>query len=396
MNLAKRLDKIPPYLFVEISRKIAEKKARGEDVISFAVGDPDSPTPEHIIRSLCTAAHDSANHRYPETFGMPELCQAIAGWYRRRFNITLDPSKEVLPLIGSKEGIGHMSFCLLDPGDVALVPDPGYPVYSISSLLAGGEVYYLPLVESRAFLPDLDSLPSDILKRAKVLWLCYPNNPTGAVAGPEFFEKVVAFAKKNDIAICHDAPYTEVAFDGYRPHSFLETPGAKDVGVEFHSLSKTYNMTGWRIGMVVGNHTMVDALFRFKSNIDSGIPQAIQIAAIEALIGKQDDIPVRNQKYQKRRDKLVKALEEIGLKVAKPLAGFYIWAKIPSGYTSAQYTAELLDKAGVAVTPGTGYGKSGEGYIRLSITQPDDRLDEGIKRLLTLKKKQLPIGPRND
>ncbi|MGA9048688.1 MAG: LL-diaminopimelate aminotransferase [Dehalococcoidia bacterium] len=387
MNLAKRLDKIPPYLFVEISRKIAEKKAHGEDVISFAIGDPDSPTPEHIIRSLCTAAHDPANHRYPETFGMPELCQAIAGWYRRRFNIALDPSKEVLPLIGSKEGIGHMSFCLLDPGDVALVPDPGYPVYSISSLLAGGEVYYLPLVESGAFLPDLDSIPSDILKRAKVLWLCYPNNPTGAVAGPEFFVKVVAFAKKNDVAVCHDAPYTEVAFDGYRPHSFLETPGAKEVGVEFHSLSKTYNMTGWRIGMVVGNQTMVDALFRFKSNIDSGIPQAIQIAAIEALIGKQDDIPVRNQRYQKRRDKLVKALEEIGLKVAKPLASFYIWAKIPPGYTSAQYTSELLDKAGVAVTPGTGYGKSGEGYIRLSITQPDDRFDEGIRRLLTLKKK---------
>jgi LL-diaminopimelate aminotransferase len=387
MKLANRLDKIPPYLFVEISRKIAEKKARGEDVISFAIGDPDSPTPEHIIRSLCAAAHDPVNHRYPETFGMPELCQAIAGWYRRRFNVVLDPAKEVLPLIGSKEGVGHMSFCLLDPGDVALVPDPGYPVYSISSLLAGGEVYYLPLVESRAFLPDLEVIPADILKKARVIWLCYPNNPTGAVAGPEFFEKVVAFAKKNDIAVCHDAPYTEVAFDGYRPHSFLETPGAKEVGVEFHSLSKTYNMTGWRIGMVVGNHTMVDALFRFKSNLDSGIPQAIQIAAIEALTGKQDDIPIRNQKYQQRRDKLVKALEEIGLKVTKPMASFYIWARIPSGYTSAQYTAELLDKAGVAVTPGTGYGKSGEGYVRLSITQPDDRFNEGIRRLLTLRAK---------
>lgn len=386
MNLAKRLDKIPPYLFVEISRKIAEKQARGEDVISFAIGDPDSPTPEHIIRSLCTAAHEQVNHRYPETFGMPQLCQAITGWYRRRFNVVLDPAKEVLPLIGSKEGIGHMSFCLLDPGDVALVPDPGYPVYSISSLLAGGEVYYLPLVESRAFLPDLEAIPAKILKKARVLWLCYPNNPTGAVAGPEFFEKVVAFAKKNDIAVCHDAPYTEVAFEGYRPHSFLEIPGAKEVGVEFHSLSKTYNMTGWRIGMVVGNHKMVDALFRFKSNLDSGIPQAIQIAAIEALTGKQDDIPIRNQKYQLRRDKLVKALEEIGLKVAKPMASFYIWAKIPPDYTSAQYTAELLDKACVAVTPGTGYGKSGEGYIRLSITQPDDRFNEGIRRLLTLKK----------
>lgn len=386
MNLSRRLDKIPPYLFVEINRKIAEKKAKGEDIISFAIGDPDGETPKHIIERLCNAAHDPANHHYPETFGLPELCQAIAGWYKKRFNVDLDSTKEVLPLIGSKEGIGHISFCLLDPGDIALVTDPGYPVYSISCMLAGGEVYYLPLTESNAFLPDLDSVPEDIIKKSKVLWISYPNNPTGAVAELDFFNKVVSWAAKNNIAVCHDAPYTEVAFDGYKPHSFLEVTGAKDVGVEFHSLSKTYNMTGWRIGMAVGNQKMIDALFRFKSNLDSGIPQAIQIAAIEALTGSQDEISPRNKVYQARRDKLVNALKEIGLSVTIPKAGFYIWARVPNGYTSVSFVAELLDKIGVAVTPGNGYGKSGEGYVRLSITQPDKRLDEGVRRLLTLKR----------
>ena len=385
MNLARRLDKIPPYLFVEINKKIAEKKARGEDIISFAIGDPDGETPSHIIERLCREAHVPANHHYPETFGLPELCQAIASWYRKRFNVELDPAKEVLPLIGSKEGIGHMSFCLLDPGDVALVTDPGYPVYSISCLLAGGEVHYLPLQESSGYLPDLDAIPADVLKKARVLWISYPNNPTGAVADLGFFEKTAAFGAKHNIAICHDAPYTEVAFDGYKPHSFLEAKGAKDVGVEFHSLSKTYNMTGWRIGMAVGNRKLIDALFRFKSNLDSGIPQAIQLAAVEALTGPQDEIAPRNKIYQARRDKVVKALKELGLKVTTPRAGFYIWAHVPDGYTSVSFVAELLDKAGVAVTPGTGYGKSGEGYVRLSITQPDDRLDEGIRRLQKLK-----------
>ena len=280
-----------------------------------------------------------------------------------------------------------MSFCLLDPGDVALVPDPGYPVYSVSTLFAGGEVHYMPLLESSGYLPDLDAIPAEVLKKAKVLWICYPNNPTGAVAEPAFFEKVVKFARSNNIAVCHDAPYTEVAFDGYRPHSFLEIPGAKEVGVEFHSLSKTYNMTGWRIGMAVGNRKMIDALFRFKSNLHSGIPQAIQVAAIEALTGDQRDIELRNRVLQARRDKIVDALQSIGLRVSRPKAGFYIWAGIPQGYTSLQYVAELLDRVAVAVTPGTGYGRTGEGYVRLSITQPDDRFDEGVRRLLTLRKK---------
>jgi LL-diaminopimelate aminotransferase len=382
MKLSQRLDKLPPYLFVEINRKIAEKQSRGEDIISFGIGDPDMPTPQHIIDHLCKAAHDPANHRYPETAGLPELCQAIAQWYHRRFGVTLDPNKEVLPLIGSKEGIGHISFCLINPGDIALVPDPGYPVYSMSTLLAGGEPYLLPLTERNNFLPDLETLPKKIAEKAKLLWLNYPNNPTGAVADIAFFQKAVDFAKKHNLAICHDAPYTEVAFDGYQPPSLLQVPEAREVGIEFHSLSKTYNMTGWRIGMAVGNARMIDALFRFKSNLDSGIPQAIQQAAIKALNGPQDFIAEHNAIYQRRRDKLVKALNDIGLRARPPKASFYIWARVPDGYTSAELTTELLDKANVAVTPGTGYGSAGEGYIRLSITLPDNRLDEGISRLL--------------
>jgi LL-diaminopimelate aminotransferase len=382
MRLSRRLDKLPAYLFVEINRKIGEKNARGDDIISFAVGDPDMSTPESIINVLCKAARDHVNHHYPETRGLPELGQAIARWYKNRFGVILDPNKEVLPLIGSKEGVGHISFCLIDAGDIALAPDPGYPVYSMSTLLAGGKPYFVPLTENNDFLPDLESIPKRIASKAKVLWLNYPNNPTGAVADIAFFEKAVHFARKNNLVICHDAPYTEVAFDGYRPPSIMQVPQAREVGIEFHSLSKTYNMTGWRIGMVVGNSQIIDALFRFKSNLDSGIPQAIQEAAIEALNGPQDSIAAQNTVYQRRRDKLVKALNDIGLKARLPKASFYIWARIPVGYTSVQFTAELLDKANVAVTPGTGYGSNGEGYIRLSLTQPDDRLDEGISRLM--------------
>ncbi len=386
MRFSHRLDRLPPYLFVEINRKIAEKRARGEDVISFAIGDPDMPTPEHIIDRLCQAAHDPANHRYPETDGLPELRQAIAEWYKRRFGIMLDPNKEVLPLIGSKEGIGHISFCFIDHDDVALVPDPGYPVYSMSTILAGGEPHYMPLSDENDFLPDLEAIPETIAAKAKLLWLNYPNNPTGAVAELDFFEKAVGFAKKHNVAICHDAPYTEVAFDGYRPPSFLQVPGAREVGIEFHSLSKTYNMTGWRIGMAIGNARIIDALFRFKSNLDSGIPQAIQQAAIEAFTGPQESIIERNTVYEKRRDRLAKALNDIGLKARSPKASFYIWARIPEGYTSAGFTAELLDKACVAVTPGAGYGSAGEGYVRLSFSIPDDRLEEGVRRLLNWNK----------
>ncbi|MDD5093824.1 MAG: LL-diaminopimelate aminotransferase [Dehalococcoidia bacterium] len=381
MQTAKRIEKLPPYLFVGISRKIAEKRAQGVDVISLAIGDPDLPTPSHIIDRLCEAARDPVNHRYPETDGLPELRRTIADWYRKRFGLTFDPDKEVLPLIGSKEGIGHMSFCFIDPGDIALVPDPGYPVYSMSTLLAGGEPFYLPLTEENGFLPDLEGIPRNVAHKAKLLWLNFPGNPTAAVASLDFFERAVAFAKKYDLAICHDAPYTEVAFDGYRPVSFLQARGAKDVGIEFHSLSKTYNMTGWRIGMAVGNEKMINALMRMKSNLDSGIFQAVQHAAIAAFTGPQDCIAEHNAIYQKRRDAVIRTLNKIGLKANPPRASLYVWARIPQGYTSADFAAKLIDEVGVVVTPGSGYGPSGEGYIRISLTTPDHRLQEGLARL---------------
>jgi len=389
MRTARRIENLPPYLFVEISRKIAEKRAHGEDVISLAVGDPDIPTPRHIITRLCQAAQDPQNHRYPESEGLPEFRRAIAQWYERRFSVTLDPDREVLPLIGAKEGIGHIALCFIDPGDIALVPDPAYPVYSIGTMFAGGSSHYMPLTEDNDFLPDLDRIPGGIARKAKILWINYPNNPTAAVAELEFFKQVVAFAKKYDIAVCHDGPYTEVAFDGYRPVSFLEAAGAREAGVEFHSLSKSYNMTGWRVGMVVGNAGIIDALRRVKSNLDSGIPQAIQHAAIEALTGPQDCVSEHNAIYQRRRDRLLQTLSQIGLKAKPPRASLYIWARVPDGYTSLEFATSLLEEAGVVVTPGTSYGKHGEGYIRLSLTIPDERLEEALARLTAWHKQKL-------
>jgi LL-diaminopimelate aminotransferase len=381
MKMSKRMENLPPYLFVEISKKIAEKKAKGEDVVSFGIGDPDIPTPSNVIGRLCQAAQDPANHRYPETDGLPELRRAIAGWYKKRFDVSLDPDKEVLPLIGAKEGIVHIALCFIDYNDIALVPDPGYPPYAMGTILAGGRPYYLPLTEKNNFLPDLDTIPADVLNKAKLLWLDYPNNPTGAVADLEFFNRVVKFAQQYNLAVCHDGPYTEVAFDGYQPVSFMQADGAKEIGVEFHSLSKSYNMTGWRIGMAVGNATMVDALKRVKSNLDSGIPQAIQYAAIEALSGPQDCIQEHNAIYQRRRDLVIDMLNNIGLKARTPKAGLYIWAKVPEGYTSVEFANDLLDQVGVVVTPGTGYGKNGEGYVRVSLTIPDAALVKGLSRL---------------
>jgi len=383
-RLARRIEKLPAYLFAEISKKIAEKRAQGVDVISFGIGDPDLPTPDHIVESMIEAARDPANHRYPESEGLPELHEAIARWYERRFGVQLNPATEVLPLIGSKEGIGHIALCFIDPGDVALVPDPGYPVYSVGTVLAGGEPYYLPLTEENDFLPDLDSIPEGVARKAKVLWLNYPNNPTGAVADLEFFERAVAFARKNDVAILHDGPYSEVAFDGYRPVSFLQAEDAKDVGIEFHSLSKSYNMTGWRIGMAVGNAEIIDALMRVKSNLDSGIPQAIQRMAITALEGPQDCIGQHNTIYERRRDRLVAVLSKLGLRLRAPKASLYLWARVPEGTTSVQFATRLLDEAGVVVTPGIGYGPTGEGYVRLSLTIPNDRLEEGVRRMEAL------------
>jgi LL-diaminopimelate aminotransferase len=381
MRIAKRIDNLPPYLFVEISKKIAEKRAKGEDIVTFAIGDPDIPTPSHIIDRLCRAAQDPVNHRYPESEGLPELRQAIAKWYQERFGTSLDPDKEVLPLIGAKEGIAHIALCFIDPGDIALVPDPGYPVYSIGTMLVGGKPYYLPLSEKNNFFPDLNSIPEHIVKQAKLLWINYPNNPTGAVADLDSFNRTVEFARQHDLVVCHDGPYSEVAFDGYRPTSFMQADGAREVGVEFHSLSKSYNMTGWRIGMAVGNATMIDALKRVKSNLDSGIPQAIQLAAIEALKGPQDCIKEHNDIYQRRRDLVIDMLNSIGLEAKPPKASLYVWAKIPEGYNSVDFATDLLEQVGVVVTPGTGYGPSGEGYVRLSLTISDAGLVKGLSRL---------------
>jgi len=381
LKLSKRVENLPPYLFVEISKKIAAKRAQGKEIITFAIGDPDIPTPGHIIQALCRAAEDPQNHNYPESEGLLEFRQSVALWYSQRFGVTLDANREVLSLIGAKEGIAHIAMCLIDEGDIALITDPGYPVYSIGTRLCGGIPYYLPINDSNNYLPDLDNIPADILKHAKILWLNYPNNPTGAVAGLDFFNKAVRFAKANDLVICHDAPYSEVAYDGYKPVSFLQADGAKEVGIEFHSFSKSYNMTGWRIGMAIGNPLVIDALRRIKSNIDSGIPLSIQKMAIAALQGPQNVIAEHNSLYQRRRDKLVKVLNSIGLTCRSPKAGLYIWAKCPPGYTSAGLAEDLIEKVGVVVTPGPGYGPHGEGYIRLSLTVSDANLEKGIAKL---------------
>ena len=381
VTFSSRIDKVPPYLFVEISRKIAEKKSQGIEVISFGIGDPDIPTPANVIERLRETALDAPNHRYPETDGLPEFRQTAADWYQRRFGISLDPDREILPLIGAKEGIGHVALCFVDPGDVALVPDPGYPVYSVGTWFAGGECEWMPLLEENGWLPDLDAISEDAARRARVMWLNYPNNPTGAVAELDYFEQVVDYARKRDIAVMHDASYTEVAFDGYKPVSFLQAPGAMDVGLEFHSLSKSYNMTGWRVGLAVGNADMIAALMVIKSNLDSGIPQAIQHMGIEAMRDSLSSVDERNAIYQRRRDRLVGVLHDLGLHVDPPKAAVYIWARVPEGYTSARFTETLLSERDIVVTPGSGYGSHGEGYVRFSLTISEDDLQQGLDRL---------------
>ena len=381
MRRSKRIEKVPPYLFVGISRKKAEKKAKGIEVIDFGIGDPDIPTPAPIIETLREAATDTPNHRYPETEGLPSFRAAAADWYERRFGVSLDPEKEVLSLIGAKEGIGHAALCFVDPGDTVLVPDPGYPVYSVGTWFAGGECHWMPLLEENGWLPDLDTIPPEVAASASVMWINYPNNPTGAVAGLDYFAEVVDFAKANDILVMHDACYTEVAYDGHRPVSFLQVPGAMDVALEFHSLSKSYNMTGWRLGVAAGNAELIDALMVVKSNLDSGVPQAIQAMGIEALNGPLDSVDDRNAVYQRRRDLVVEAIQRIGLHVDPPRASLYVWARIPDGYMSAELTEMLLEERDIVVTPGSGYGRYGEGYIRLSLTIPESELQRGLERL---------------
>ena len=381
MKIAKRVQQLPVYPFVEISRKIAEKRAAGKPVITFGIGDPDIPTPSPILNELQDSIWKPNNHRYPETEGLPEFREAVADWYQRRFNVQLDPKEEVISLIGAKEGIGHIALGLLDPGDLVLQPDPSYPVYNVGTIFAGGEPYWMQLLERNKWLPDLNAIPSEIARSAKVMWLNYPNNPTGAIAPREFFEDAVKFAIKNDIMLLHDACYTEVAFDGYKPISLLEIPDAKEIGIEFHSLSKSYNMTGWRVGMAAGNASLIKALFGVKSNLDSGVAQAVQEMAIKALSNPEKEIESRNLRYQARRDRLIPALQALGLGVEPPKASLYIWASVPAGYTSAGFATRLLDEQDIVVTPGSSYGKFGEGYIRLSLTLSDDDVEEAVRRL---------------
>jgi LL-diaminopimelate aminotransferase len=378
---SKRINNLPPYLFAEIDRRKREALMRGVDLIDLGIGDPDIPTPAAVVEKLMESASVPANHRYPSSSGLPEFRQAVADWYQRRFNVNLDPGKEVVSLIGSKEGIGNMSVAFVDPGDVVLVASPCYPVYHIGTAFNGGKNFFLPLKKENHFLPDLDSVPSDVAKQAKLLWINYPNNPTAAVADRDFYQKVIDFANRNNVIVCHDAAYTEMGYDGYRPMSFLEMEGAKEVGIEFHSLSKTFNMTGWRIGMAVGNAEIVGGLAQAKSNLDSGIFQAVQEAGIEALKLGDSIIEPSRRIYQERRDILVDGLRAVGLECEKPRATFYVWVATPKGLSSAEFTAKLLDEAGVVTTPGNGFGEAGEGFVRFTVCVDKERLKEVAERI---------------
>ena len=382
---ARRIDELPPYLFAEIDRRKREALSRGVDLIDLGIGDPDIPTPPVIVEKLMESASKPVNHRYPNSSGMAEFRAAVANWYKARFDVNLDPTKEVVSLIGSKEGIGNMAVAFVDPGDVVLVASPCYPVYHIGTAFNGGKNYFLPLKKENAFLPDLEVIPAGIARQAKLLWINYPNNPTAAVADKAFFERVVEFANKYNVIVCHDAAYTEMGYDGYRPMSFLQVEGARDVGIEFHSLSKTFNMTGWRIGMAVGNPELVTGLAQAKSNLDSGIFQAIQEAGIEALrLGDQIVEPSRKI-YQERRDVLVEGLRAVGLDCEKPRATFYVWVSCPKGLSSAAFTTKLLEEAGVVTTPGNGFGDAGEGYVRFTVCVDKERLREVAERIRRVK-----------
>lgn len=385
IKMAKRIDQIPPYLFAEIDKKKEEMRKRGMDIIDLGIGDPDLPTPKPIIERLKIAAENPKNHRYPSYEGMIEFRTAVAQWYERRFGIKLDPRTEVLSLIGSKEGIAHIPLAFVNPGDIVLVPSPGYPVYRVSTLFAGGIPYFLPLRKENGFLPNLTDVPEKVAKKARLLFINYPNNPTSAVAGRAFFEEVVAFAQRYQIIVCHDAAYSEVAFDGYRPPSFLEAEGAREVGVEFHSLSKTFNMTGWRIGFAVGHSEILSGLGRVKTNIDSGLFQAIQEAGTEALNHLDTPLPEIIDTYQRRRDVMVRGLEEVGLELDRPKATFYLWVRVPRGYASAQFATLLLERGGIVATPGNGFGEEGEGYFRMALAVDEKRVKEAVERLKKIK-----------
>jgi LL-diaminopimelate aminotransferase len=379
MRPGRRVRDLPPYLFAELDRRVALKRESGADVISLGVGDPDLPSPPHVVEALRRAAQDPATHRYPSYFGLPQFRRAVAGWYARRFEVELDPDTEVQPLIGSKEGLVNLTYAFVDPGDRVLVPDPGYPVYGIAAILAGGEPVPIPLEAETGFLPAFEGLP--VTDRTKVVWLNYPSNPTAAVADLDTFRQAVGFAGGHDLLLCHDGAYSEITFDGYVAPSVLQVPGAKDVAVEFGSVSKTYNMTGWRVGWAVGNAEAIRALATVKTNMDSGIFDAVQRGAIAALEGPQDHVEEMRAVYRRRRDLVVASLAQIGIAVKPPLGSIYVWVATPEGRSAAEFAAELLDEAAVVVAPGTGYGSGGEGYIRISLTVADDRLEEAMDRI---------------
>ncbi|HJR76883.1 MAG TPA: LL-diaminopimelate aminotransferase [Nitrospiraceae bacterium] len=381
IEYATRIKTLPPYLFAAIDKMKQEAIRRGVDIINLGIGDPDLPTPSPIIETLRKAAGEPKHHQYPSYEGMASFRAAVADWYQRRFRVTLDPVSEVLTLIGSKEGIGHVPLAFVDPGDVVLVPSPGYPVYPVGTSFAGGVSHIMPLTKQNGFLPDLDAIPKDIARKAKLMWLNSPNNPTSVVMGTHYFAQVVDFARTYQVIICHDAAYSEIFYDGNRPASFLEIEGAKEVGVEFHSLSKTYNMTGWRLGFAVGNKEVLAGLGKVKSNLDSGVFQAIQEAGITALTLDESITDNLRNTYQERRDVLVPGLKQLGLEVDPPPAAFYVWVTVPQGYTSASFTAHLLEKAGIVTTPGNGFGSPGEGYVRMTVTTSKDRLAEAVERI---------------
>ena len=387
---AERVRRVPPYLFAEIDRLKAELIAGGADVIDLGVGDPDLPTPPHIIEKLAETAKDPANHQYPSYSGMNDFRVSVAKWFKKRFGVELDPLREVLTLIGSKEGLAHLPLALVDPGSLALVPSPAYPVYHIATMFAGGEPWFMPLLKVNGFLPDLNAIPTEVAQRARLMFINYPNNPTGATADRDFYERVVQFAQRYEIVVCHDAAYSEMAFGGYRPTSFLDVPGAKEVGVEFHSLSKTYNMTGWRLGFAAGNREVIAALGQIKSNIDSGAFNAVQWAGIAALEGDQRPVDDMRRTYKERRDILISGLKKAGLHPEVPKATFYVWCPTPPGYSSRGFTSLLLSEAGIVTTPGSGFGDPGEGYLRMALTISKERIREAVERICKLDLKNPP------
>ena len=384
-TLANRVKDLPPYLFARIDNMKQEALKKGVDLIDLSIGDPDIQTPGHIVEAMKKAVEKPENHRYPSSSGMLSFREAAADWLKARFGVKLDPVKEVVSVIGSKEAVGHLPFAFVDPGDVVLVPTPGYPVYAIGTMFAGGQSHFMPLLEKNAYLPDFGAIPEDILKKAKLMWLNYPNNPTSALATREMFIEAIEIARKYDIVIAHDSAYSELYFDGRRPMSFLEIEGAMDVGIEIHSLSKTYNMTGWRIGFAAGNSEIIGALANIKSNLDSGAFQAIQEASIAAFNTDESVLEDLRKTYEARRDALYDGLTAAGFSVNKPGATFYLWCRVPEGFDSAGYSAHLLEKAGILATPGNGFGEPGEGYIRFALTVGVERIKEAVERIKQVK-----------